>query len=59
MPKIRTTFRPDLEIDVSEHEEGVLRAAGRVVDTTATTAEGTRRAAQRQNAQDAAQTEES
>lgn len=59
MPKIRTTFRPDLELDVSEHEEGVLRAADRVVDTTATTAAGAIRAAERQTAQAAAQTEES
>lgn len=59
MPKIRTTFRPDLEIDVSEHEEGVLRAAGHVFDTKATTDEGARRAAERQTAQAAAQTEES
>lgn len=38
------------EIEVSEHEEGVLRAQNLVVDTKATTAEGRRRAAERMSA---------
>lgn len=59
MPTIRTTFRPDLEIEVTEHEERVLRADDLVVDTKATTAEGAIRAAERQTAQAAAQNEES
>lgn len=58
MPKIVTKFTGE-EIDVSEHEAGVLRAYGVVVDTKATTGEGARRAAENQTAQDAAQTEES
>lgn len=59
MPLIRTTFRPDIEIEVSEHEESVLRHQKLVVDTKATTAEGAIRAAERQNAQGSAQNEES
>lgn len=58
MPKIVTTFTGK-EIDVSEHEEAVLRGYGVVVDTTATTQDGARRAAARQTAQAAAQNEES
>jgi hypothetical protein len=38
------------EIEVSEHEESVLRAQDLVVDTKATTPEGRRRAAERMSA---------
>lgn len=48
MPKIRTTFRPDQEIDVSDHEHGELQALGVVLDTTATTDKGLQKAAERQ-----------
>lgn len=54
MPDIRTRFRPDLEITVSEHEEGVLRGQNLVVDTTASTPAGAIRAAQRQTMDNAA-----
>lgn len=58
MPTIRTKFRPDIELEVTEHEESVLRAQKVVLDTKATTDEGAIRAAERQ-AQTTAQKKES
>lgn len=49
MPKIRTTFRPDEEIEVSEEEAADLRSYGVVLEhTSATTDDGLRKAAERQ-----------
>lgn len=47
MPKIRTTFRPEDELDVTEAEELDLRRLGVVLDTKATTDEGARRVAEK------------
>ena len=51
MPKLRTTFEPEKELDVSEQEALDLHRLGVVLDTKATTPEGARRAAER-NAQE-------
>lgn len=59
MPKIHTTLEPEKELDVSEAEALDLERMGLLVKTAATTPEGVRRAAERQTAQAAAQTEES
>jgi len=45
MPKIRTTIRPEDEIDVSDAEAEHLDRLGVVLKTKATTDEGARRAA--------------
>ena len=47
MPKLRTTIRPEEELDVSEQEATDLHRLGLVLDTKATTPEGARRAAER------------
>lgn len=48
--KIRTTVRPDEEVEISPEEALDLRRMGLVADTKATTAKGARRAVQRQQA---------
>lgn len=48
--KVRTTMRPDEEIEVGAQELADLRAQGLVVDTKATTPAGVRRAAEAQTA---------
>lgn len=45
MPKLRTTNRPQDELDVSDAEALDLHRFGLVLDTKATTDEGVRRAA--------------
>jgi hypothetical protein len=48
LPKIRTTIRPDQELDVTDHEADGLRALGIVLDnTSATTEQGLLAAAER------------
>lgn len=47
MPKLRTTIRPEEELEVSEEEAADLRAMGLVLETKATTDEGARRAAEK------------
>ena len=49
--KIRTTIRPDVEVEVSDAELAELRAQGLVLDTKATTDEGAVRAASRQQSE--------
>lgn len=34
MPKVRTTMRPDLEIEVDEHEANELRSQGLLIEDT-------------------------
>lgn len=49
MPKIRTTMRPDEELDVSDQEADHLRAIGVLLEgTKATTEQGLLKAAERQ-----------
>lgn len=48
MPKIRTTIRPDQELDVDDAEAADLDARGLVLKTTATTEQGLQKAAERQ-----------
>lgn len=43
--KIRTVFRPDVELEVDDAELADLRFLGAVVDSQATTPEGLHRAA--------------
>lgn len=57
--KIRTTLRPDKEIEVSEAEALDLERMGVVAKTNATTPEGARRAVERQQAAEAATEKES
>lgn len=52
MPTIRTTNRPEDEIEVSEGEVAHLERLGLVLHTKATTDEGARRAAANQTAKE-------
>ena len=54
MPKIRTTIRPDVEVDVSPEEETDLRALGLLYEGNATTDEGAAAAVARKQAAEAA-----
>lgn len=56
--KIRTTLRPERELDVDDAELTDLDRYGVVLDTKATTDEGARRAAERQTAASTSSNEE-
>lgn len=55
---IRTTIRPDEEIEVPPEEATDLHRMGLVADTKATTADGARRAVERQQAASASTSQE-